>query len=142
MTKQEWIQKDLSFYHITRTKNIDSILENGLQNKNGKGICVVRTKDLLVVRYICETMLNDSYDLDFSIIELKPSEINLTADELLDDSVVEITNPLHNYIQRNKIEIKIDMVNDKTFRAEQLGIANLEEYERNLRNKVNIEFLT
>ena len=51
----------------------------------------------LIVRFICEMMLNVDDDLHFSIIEIKPSNFKLQAEEVLDDNVEELTNFLHKY---------------------------------------------
>ena len=140
MLRREWIENDLSFYHITQTKSLESIFKTGLKNKNGFGICVVRTKDELIVRYICEMMLNVSDDLDFSIIEIKPSSIQLRANEIFNDDVEEITNCLHNYIKRESIVVTADNIVG-TFRANPLGIPNVTEYENEIRNSVILEKL-
>ena len=136
MTRQEWIDQDNSFYHITNTRNIQSIINNGLENRNGRGVCVVRTCNLKIIRYICQMILLIDDDLDFSIIEIKPSIINLTANEILFDNVEEITNPLQNYINRNSIPImQINVI--ETFKANLLGILHLKEYEADLRQEFN-----
>lgn len=141
MTRQEWLDNDFPFYHITPTKNLVNILASGLKNKNGQGICVVRTKDEIVVRYICETMLNVDDNLDFSIIEIKPSNIQLKPEEILNDNVTEVTNCLHNYISRDTIlVVEANIVS--TYKANLMGIPNLEEYESNLRKIVRLDRLT
>ena len=134
ISKSEFIDMDFSLYHITPTRNIDSILNNGLQNGNGKGICFVQKKHPLVLKYIVENMLIDNGDIDFSIIEIKPSKINLKHHELIDDQVYEKTNSIHNYIKRELIMIgREDIV--QTYKALPLGIPNLDELENEMRNK-------
>ena len=44
-------------------------------------------------------------NLDFSIIEIKPSEIKLRSEEIINDTVSEVTSCLHNYIVRDSILI-------------------------------------
>ena len=141
MTKQEWIDHDLSFYHITHTRNLPGIYQSGLQDRNGRGICVVRTNNELIVRYICEMMLNINNDLDYSIIEIRPSQIDLLAAEILNDGVEECTDPLHNYINRAHILITAENVIG-TYQANQLGINNLQEYEARIRGEFPLEQLT
>jgi len=141
MTRQEWIDQNNSFYHITQTRNVQSILDNGLENRNGKGICFVRTNDDRVIRYICEMMLCIDDDLDFSVIEITPNEINLQSNEIQFDCVVECTNPLHNYIKRENIPVKEENVIG-TYRGNSLGIPDLLGYETTLRQEFDLEQLT
>jgi hypothetical protein len=140
MTRQEWIKNNFSFYHITKTSNLESIFLNGIENRNGLGVCVVRTRNDLIVRYICEMMLNVDDDLNFSIIEIKPTEIQLQAEEILDDNVNEITNCLHNYIQRPSIAVSAENVVG-VFQANPLGIPNLTNFENEIRNTITLESL-
>lgn len=140
MTRQEWIEQDCSFYHITPTRNLESIYETGLINRNGQGICVVRTNHQLVIRFICEMMLTGDGDLDFSIIEIKPISIQLREDEILNDDVVEITNNLHNYIARDTIVINEENVIG-TFQANPLGIPDLIVFENEILDSLQIERL-
>jgi len=140
MTKQEWIENDFSFYHITQTSNLQNIYFNGIENRNGLGVCVVRTNHELIVRYICEMMLNISDDLSFSIIEIKPSQIQLRAEEIINDNVQELTNPLHNYIQRDCIAVSADNLVGE-FQANALGIPNLIEFENEIRQSIILERL-
>lgn len=141
MTRQEWIDQDKSFYHITQTRNIPSILEKGLENRNGRGVCVVRINDDRVIRYICEMMLCTDDDRDFSVIEIIPSKINLQANEIFDDFAVECTNPIHNYIKRKNIPVVQENVIG-TFRASRLGIPDLNVYETNLNLDFELKQLT
>jgi hypothetical protein len=141
MTRQEWIDNDNSFYHITHTRNLQSIINSGLENRNGRGICVVRTNDERIVKYICQMMLLTDDDLDFSVIEIIPSRINLQATEILIDGVTECTDPLHNYINRENIPVAKENVIG-TYCANSLGIADLNKYELTLRQEFNLEQLT
>ena len=80
-------------------------------------------------------------DLDFSVIEIIPSKFNIQANEIQVDSVVEFTNPSHNYIKRESIPVKEENV-IWTYRASPLGIPDLHEYETTLRQEFDIEQLT
>ena len=140
MTRQEWIEQNFSFYHITPTNNLENIYLTGIENRNGMGVCVVRTRHELIVRFICEMMLNVDDDLHFSIIEIKPQDIQLRPEEILDDNVEELTNCLHNYIQRENIIVTAENV-VCIFQANPLGIPNLIEFENEIRNSVILERL-
>ena len=60
-------------------------------------------------------MLFTSDETKFSIIEIQPARHNLLEHEIAPDYVVEITNPLHNYIRRNKLKINFeDIVGELT----------------------------
>lgn len=140
MTKEEWINNDLDFYHITHTRNLENIYLHGLQSRNGLGICVVRSNDKLIIQYICETMLNVDDDVNFSIIRILPSSIQLLASEVINDNVVECTNPLHNYIVRNSISVtSSDVVG--TYQANPLGIENIHEFEMQIKEKTVLDQL-
>ena len=140
MTREEWIEQDLSFFHITQTSNLENIYLTGIENRNGKGICVVRTSHELIVRFICEMMLNIDGELEYSIIEIKPSIYNLKTEEILDDNVVELTNCLHNYIKREFIEVTAENIVG-TYQANPLGISNLIEFENEIRYSITLERL-
>jgi hypothetical protein len=140
MTRNEWIEQDFSFYHITQTSNLVNIYLTGIENRNGNGICVVRTRHELIVRYICEMMLNIDDDLEYSIIEIKPSINNLKAEEIFDDNVEELTKCLHNYIKRESIQVTAENIVG-TFRANPLGIPNLFKFENEIRNSITLEKL-
>ena len=130
----EFIELNLPLYHITPTKNIENILKNGLQNRNGKGICFVQKKHQLIIKYIVETMLINESDKDFSVIEIKPKTINLKHQELDNDQVYEKTNCIHNYIKRDVIEITEKNI-VKTYRTLPLGIPDLKELEDEMDRK-------
>jgi len=140
MTRQDWIENNFSFYHITQTSNLENIFLTGIENRNGLGVCVVRSKNELIVRYICEIMLNIDDNLHFTIIEIKPSDIQLRSEEIMDDNVEELTNCLHNYIQRQCIHVTAENIVG-VFQANPLGISNLIEYENEIRNTINLESL-
>lgn len=140
MTRKKWIEKNLSFYHITPTRNLESIFNSGLENRNGLGVCVIRSNHEMIIKFICEMMLIADGDDEFSIIQIKPKTINLQPEEILDDQVEEITNDLHNYIDRQKILVKEDDVIGK-FKTDPLGILNLKKYEQELKDLGIIEKL-
>lgn len=140
MTRSEWIENNFSFYHITQTRNLESIYLTGIENRNGLGVCVVRSRHELIVRFICEMMLNINDDLDFSIIEIIPSNIQLRPEEILDDNVEELTNCLHNYIIRDSIQVTKQNVID-VFKANPFGIPNVTQFENEIRNTITLERL-
>lgn len=130
----EFIDLDLPLYHITPTRNIEGIIKNGLQNRNGRGICFVQKKHPLVIKYIVETMLINDGDNDFSIIEIKPKSINLGHHEIKNDQVCEKTNCIHNYIARNIINVAEENI-IQTYHTLPFGIPNLIELEEKLQGK-------
>jgi len=107
MTKQDWIIENRDFYHVTQTSNIQSILHKGLQkgNDNPFGICVIRSAHKDILEYLCQMMLITTDELDFSVIRISPQTHSLNSTEIANDQVVEVTNPLHNYIRRKVLKI-------------------------------------
>jgi hypothetical protein len=139
MTLKEFLENDNKFYHITHKSNIPAILATGLLNKNKKGICVIRSKHKSIIQYVCATMLCDTDEKEFSIIEISPKKHNLQINEIRQDHVPEKTCPLHNYILRNKLTIeKTDIVDEYIMDT---LIPNMEEYEKELDNLGLIEKL-
>lgn len=115
MTVAEWILNNNSFYHLTQSSNIPSILVNGLQRGNPLGICVIRSNHPLVLEYLIQMMLYTTNEETFSIIEISPAAHNLQPAEISNDNVVEATNPLHNYIRRNTLWVKsTDIIGEHT----------------------------
>jgi len=108
MTKQEWIDEDRDFYHVTQSSNIESILQNGLRkgNDNPLGICVIRSMHPDILEFLCQMMLITTEELNFAVIRISPTKHNINATEIANDHVVEYTNPLHNYIRRNLLHIE------------------------------------
>lgn len=131
LSKQEFIDFQLPLYHITPTRNIENILEHGLKNNNGKGICFVQKKHPLVIQYIVETMLINEGDEEFSIIEIIPSKLGIQSNEIINDEVYEKTNVIHNYVTRNKIEISRENIID-TYTTLPFGIPNLTKLEKEI----------
>jgi hypothetical protein len=142
MTRQEWIDGDNLFYHITPTRNLESIFKKGiLKGKdNPFGICVTRSSDSLIIEFICEMMLVREEAKEFSIIKISPRKINLRKHELLNDNVVEITNPLHNYIYRKSIRVKKEDVVGE-FTRSQFGMQDMREFENRIRESNLLESL-
>lgn len=110
MTVQEYIDKNLPFYHITPAKNKDKILEQGLLMRNGsiKAICTVRIDDKDIWCHIAETQLSNGgkYE-EFIVIKLQPSKHCIEAKHVAPDTIKEETTPLHNYIVKDiKVEEK------------------------------------
>ena len=85
MTKQEWINDNRDFFHVTQTSNIPSILKYGL--KKGKynplGICVIRSAHDDILQYLCQVMVITTDELDFSVIRISPKVTNLSLLKLL-----------------------------------------------------------
>lgn len=134
LSKKEFLDFNLPLYHITPTKNVDEILQNGIEKRNGIGICFVQKKHPLVIRYIVEMMLISEGDSDFSIIEIIPKNYEVTSSELINDNVEEGTNGIHNYILRDNISITKDNIIGN-YKANPLGIPDLKEFENELKEK-------
>lgn len=105
MTIEEYIQRDLPFYHVTPRSNLQSILHNGLK-KGRNGICVVRSNEPALIDEIACRQIGTCGERTFSIIKLLPQEKNISQFEVCEDSIAEVTAPLHNYILKEKIEIQ------------------------------------
>jgi hypothetical protein len=117
MTIQEYINKNLPFYHITKTALLPKIMKEGL--KSGiNGICVTRNIDPDVLYEIISRQIDDGGDDTFSIIELSPAKHEFTADDVCEDSVEEITAPLHNYILKKSITIDEDDVIKRDYKPD------------------------
>lgn len=97
MTVKEYIEKDMPFYHITRTSNKDGILKNGLLRKRCNAICTVRSESIIVWDNIIATQLGD-ITKQYTIIKLIPSKHKICVDNVAEDSISELIAPLHNYI--------------------------------------------
>ena len=98
MTIQEYIEKDLPFYHITNLHNKKSILKYGLKPKRCNAICVVRSGEQIVWDNIIATQIPDGIKQKYIIIRLIPSKHGIGVNNVAEDSVDEPTQPLHNYI--------------------------------------------
>ena len=98
MTIEEYIGKDLPFYHITLSSNRESILKNGLLPRKCKAICTVRSDERIVLDNIIATQLATGIKQKYIIIRLIPSKHGIGVDNVAEDSVDEPTTPLHNYI--------------------------------------------
>ena len=105
MTIQDFIRDDCPFFHITGVSKLPSILSDGLKAKRCNAICVVRSQDRNVLNEICRQVCNTGKDRLFAVIKLTPSKHGITADMISEDSVSEITAPLHNYIHKSVIPI-------------------------------------
>jgi hypothetical protein len=141
MTKQEFIDSEMPFYHITPTRNKENILASGLLKKNPRGICVVRSINEDVVKYIVDTMLIDEDDYEFSIIEIFPNKHILSALEIANDYVDEITNPIHNYILRESLVVEEeDFIN--TYARPRFGILDITPIINAIRENIVLEHLT
>lgn len=140
MTKQEWIDEDLDFYHVTQSSNIQSILQNGLRRGNPLGICVIRSMHPDILEFLCQMMLITTEELNFAVIRISPTKHNLNANEIANDHVVEFTNPLHNYIRRNVLQVEPeDVIHEFSTTAN--SIADLKAAERHLEGLGIIESL-
>ena len=142
MTVQEWLENDNYFYHVTQKSNIPSILEKGLLKgrDNPFGICAIRNKEELILEYLCQMMLYTTDETIFSIIKISPKKHNLQISEITNDNVVEITNPLHNYIKRNKLVIDKDDVIEE-YQINSKGICDIKAFEEELTKLGIIESL-
>lgn len=98
MTIKEYIEKDMPFYHISKTSNKESILKNGLLPKRCNAICTVRSDDQVVWDNIIATQIPEGIKQKYIIIKLIPSKHGIGVNNVAEDSVSEPTTPLHNYI--------------------------------------------
>lgn len=98
MTIEEYIEKDLPFYHITLSSNRESILKNGLLPMKCKAICTVRSDEQIVLDNIIATQLITGIKERYIIIRLIPSKHGIGVDNVAEDSIDEPIAPLHNYI--------------------------------------------
>ena len=104
MSIDEYIERNLPFYHITPKSNLENILKNGLE-KRKLGICVVRSKDEAVLNEVIRQI--DTYNSQvFSVIEIRPKEKGITADIVSEDGITAVTAKLHNYIVTERIPIE------------------------------------
>lgn len=135
MTVQEYIDKNLPFYHITPAINKNSILRDGLHcGKAVKAICVVRSDDKDIWRDIAESQLSaGGKHNEFIVIKLLPRTHGIKAIDVAQDTIQELTSPLHNYIVKEIINVtEVEFVD--TFSIE-------EGYSKPI-NKCKIESLT
>lgn len=136
MTIQEFIKKDLPFYHITPRTNLECILKDGIR-QGANGICVVRSKDNKIINYIASVMLSEKGDKTFSVIELHPTKHGISVSMVAPDSIDEPTAPLHNYLVVNEpIKILKDDVIIESFNVlldtsfDEKIVNSLEGYQR------------
>ena len=142
MTVQEYIDKNLPFYHITPAKNRDSILKDGL-HKGVKydAVCVVRSDDFSVLYDIASSQLSDlnAENEKFIVIRLLPSKHDIKAIDVAPDNVTDSTSPLHNYLvgktfQITKEDIILEFTHDLPCMIKDAEIIkHLTEYKRGYR---------
>jgi hypothetical protein len=131
MTPEDWVSRNRPFYHITPTRNVPSILENGLERRNTLGICVCNCDHPKVIEFVTEMMLVEDDVWDYSVIRIFPTDHNLTANDLAGDDVVEGTNTLHTYILRDSLPIKEgDVVGN--YQGLPFGLSNATEAVREI----------
>lgn len=97
MTIKEYIDRDLPFYHITRSSNKENILKYGIRPMKCNAICTVRSDAQIVWDNIIVYQLGDIKQ-EYTIIKLIPSKHGIGVDNIAEDSISEPTTPLHNYI--------------------------------------------
>ena len=76
-------------------------------------------------------MLFTTDETNFSIIEISPLKHNLRPEEIREDDVVELTNPLHNYIRRRKLQIQVEDVIFE-MQIDPLGFTDVKAFEQQL----------
>lgn len=112
MTIQDYIERNLPFYHITPMSKLPSILKEGLKSIRRKPICVVRNCREPIINEICR-QIDTEGENNFAIIKIQPKEKGINADMISEDSVDEPTAPLHNYIHVKMIKVsKNDVVKE------------------------------
>lgn len=103
MNINEYLKKNLPFYHITDVSNLLSVLKDGLTNKgNPQGVCTVRSSDMRIIKWIAYTQLNLN---KFCVFKIEPEKFDLEAKDVKFDITSEYTNPLHSYIRRQKLSV-------------------------------------
>ncbi len=103
MTIDEYINRDIPFYHVTPTVKLMKILTEGLR-VGRNGICVVRSCEDRILNEIIRQINMDGYD-SFAVIKILPSKHGVHAYEVCRDSVDEVTAPLQNYIVRTILPV-------------------------------------
>lgn len=147
MTIQEYIERDYPFYHVTKMALLSSIIENGLEARRCNAICVVRNCDRDILYEIIRQVRKNVYDT-FAIIRIIPSMFGIDADMICEDSVDDITAPLHNYILVDRILIREEDVILKDYvpvesdcQLDTSKVVSLEGYSQPKRPFINDDFL-
>lgn len=102
MTVQEYIERNLPFYHITPARNKGEILKHGLKNGTFNAVCVVRSDNKDILYDIASTQLSGNEETKFIVIKLLPKKHNIKAEDVFEDNVTDPTAPLHNYLRANE----------------------------------------
>ena len=121
MTVQEYIDKNLPFYHITPIEYEYDILKQGLLRSKGrvKAICTVRSDDEDIWHHIAETQLsNGGIYKEFIVLKLLPKKHSIEVANVAPDTIEEETTPLHNYIVKDIKVDKEDIVKSFSIKSE------------------------
>lgn len=110
MSIQEYIENCFPFFHVTPMSRLNGILEKGLKKKTCDAICVVRSDDKSVLNEIIRQINIGNDGNGFAVIRLLPNKHCITSDIVCEDSVDELTAPLHNYIIKDSIKVDEDDV--------------------------------
>ena len=108
MSIQEYIENDLPFFHFTPVSRINDILEKGLKKRTCVAICVVRSDDKSVLNEVIRH--TGTKKGVFAVIRLLPHKHRITSSMVCEDSVDELTAPLHNYIIKDAIKVDLEDV--------------------------------
>lgn len=110
MTLEQYLEQNRPFYHITAENNMECIREKGIENRMDRvvgrrlGVCVTRSNDLDMWKYIAERyLLMDGKD--FNVIELHPQNYALSPKSITADNADLPISNIHNYINRPSLHI-------------------------------------
>lgn len=105
MSIQEYIEKDLPFFHVTPMSRIIDILEKGLKKGTCDAICVIRSDNKSVLNEVIRQINIGNGEMEFAVIRLLPHKHHITSSMVCEDSVDEPTTHLHNYIDKDSIKV-------------------------------------
>lgn len=105
-----YLKEDRPFFHVTPSVNVDSILANGLEWRNPFGICTAIIDDKIATNHLINSQVGGSGAVEYTVIKIHPAKFDLLIGELAFDKSMEITNPLHLYIVRDRLLVdKLDI---------------------------------
>lgn len=143
MSIQEYIEKDLPFFHVTPMSRIIDILEKGLKKGTCDAICVIRSDNKSVLNEVIRQINIGNEENVFAVIRLLPHKHHIKSSMVCEDSVDEPTTPLHNYIIKDAIKIDLEdvIIQDLCFSNEIVFdnslVEELSSYEQPARPKID-----
>lgn len=110
MTVEQYLRENRPFFHITASSNMESIRNNGLENRVNPvigrrlGICVTRSEDPDMWKYIAEQYLSMDGN-EFTVILINPHDYALRPESITADVADLPISNIHNYINRPRLTI-------------------------------------